>query len=196
MRRELCRSSGVVDELEWRDAVQARCIELTPGFYDFTVKAIGILAELRSIRRYRTQLVMYPLRATAIARLSSLSMLYQEDWVLTPPDIHLVGGRAGAFSSCAAPRTRARFHQKAEKPVRRVDTAADRRGGFDEAGRNQSVFGRKRERRRSWLFLICGCACSAGIARRRRKHGARGATRGCPGGCVGPPVHRDAMEHS
>ncbi|QVN22004.1 hypothetical protein [Burkholderia pyrrocinia] len=96
----------MVDELEWRDAVQARCIELTPGFYDFTVKAIGILAELRSIRRYRTQLVMYPLRATAIARLSSLSMLYQEDWVLTPPDIHLVGGRAGGiFIVCRTPDT-------------------------------------------------------------------------------------------
>jgi len=71
------------------------CIDFVSDFPGFTVEAIDIPAEPRSLRRYWTQFVMYPLRAIAAARSSGLIMLYQEDLAFMIPIIQRAGGRVG-----------------------------------------------------------------------------------------------------
>ncbi|MCR4467006.1 glycosyltransferase [Burkholderia sp. SCN-KJ] len=71
------------------------CIDLIPGGAGFDVEAIDIPAEPRSLRRYWTQFVVYPLRAAAAARSGSFVVLYQEDLAFMIPLIRLVGGRVG-----------------------------------------------------------------------------------------------------
>jgi glycosyltransferase involved in cell wall biosynthesis len=69
------------------------CIEMMSAFPNFTIEAIDIPAEPRSFKRYWLQLVIYPLRAIAAARSSSLVVLYQEDLSFLIPIIRLAGGR-------------------------------------------------------------------------------------------------------
>src|SRR5471032_3570582 len=71
------------------------CFELMAGFSDFKIEAIDIPAKPRSLRRYWTQFVIYPLRAVAVARSCSLIVLYQEDLSFMIPIIRLAGGRVG-----------------------------------------------------------------------------------------------------
>ncbi|RQS23226.1 glycosyltransferase [Burkholderia sp. Bp8998] len=71
------------------------CIDLIPRNAGFDVEAIDIPAEPRSIRRYWTQFVAYPLRAVAAARSGSFVVLYQEDLAFMIPLIRWAGGRVG-----------------------------------------------------------------------------------------------------
>ncbi len=71
------------------------CIGLMAGMSGFAIEPVDIPAEPRSLRRYWTQFVLYPLRALAAARSSSLIMLYQEDLSFMIPIIQLAGGRVG-----------------------------------------------------------------------------------------------------
>jgi glycosyltransferase involved in cell wall biosynthesis len=71
------------------------CIGLMAGLPGLTIEPVDIPAAPRSLRRYWTQFVLYPLRAIAAARSSSLIMLYQEDLSFMIPIIRLAGGRVG-----------------------------------------------------------------------------------------------------
>jgi glycosyltransferase involved in cell wall biosynthesis len=62
-------------------------------FDDFTVQAIDIPAPSRSLKRYWTQFVLYPLRAMTAARSSDIVVLYQEDMAYLIPFVRLAGGR-------------------------------------------------------------------------------------------------------
>ncbi|RXV69727.1 glycosyltransferase [Burkholderia stabilis] len=72
-----------------------KCIDFIPAFAGFDVEPIDIPAEPRSLRRYWTQFVLYPLRAMSAARAGHFVMLYQEDLAFMIPLIQWVGGRVG-----------------------------------------------------------------------------------------------------
>ncbi|WP_412024703.1 glycosyltransferase [Burkholderia cepacia] len=72
-----------------------KCIDFIPAFAGFDVEPIDIPAEPRSLRRYWTQFVLYPLRAVSAARAGHFVMLYQEDLAFMIPLIQWVGGRVG-----------------------------------------------------------------------------------------------------
>lgn len=72
-----------------------KCIDFIPAFAGFEVEPIDIPAEPRSLRRYWTQFVLYPLRAMSAARAGHFVMLYQEDLAFMIPLIQRVGGRVG-----------------------------------------------------------------------------------------------------
>ncbi|WP_175968312.1 glycosyltransferase [Burkholderia sp. BCC0322] len=72
-----------------------KCIDFIPAFAGFEVEPIDIPAEPRSLRRYWTQFVLYPLRAMSAARAGHFVMLYQEDLAFMIPLIQWVGGRVG-----------------------------------------------------------------------------------------------------
>lgn len=69
------------------------CIRMMSGCPDLAVDSIYIEAQPRSLKRYWSQLVGYPLRAIAAARSGSLIVLYQEDLCFLIPIIRLAGGR-------------------------------------------------------------------------------------------------------
>jgi glycosyltransferase involved in cell wall biosynthesis len=60
---------------------------------NFRVETVDIDAQPRSLKRYWTQLVMYPLHAIRVARSCDMIILYQEDLSFMIPIIHLAGGR-------------------------------------------------------------------------------------------------------
>jgi glycosyltransferase involved in cell wall biosynthesis len=70
------------------------CIDLIPGA-GWHVDAVDIPAPPRSLRRYWTQFVVYPLRAFAAARAGAFIVLYQEDLAFLIPLVRLAGGRVG-----------------------------------------------------------------------------------------------------
>ncbi|WP_446901859.1 glycosyltransferase [Burkholderia sp. YIM B11467] len=72
-----------------------KCIDFIPAFAGFDVEPIDIPAAPRSLRRYWTQFVLYPLRAVSAARAGHFVMLYQEDLAFMIPLIQWVGGRVG-----------------------------------------------------------------------------------------------------
>ncbi|KML59646.1 hypothetical protein VL15_10620 [Burkholderia cepacia] len=72
-----------------------KCIDFIPALAGFDVEPIDIPAEPRSLRRYWTQFVLYPLRAVSAARAGHFVMLYQEDLAFMIPLIQWVGGRVG-----------------------------------------------------------------------------------------------------
>lgn len=72
-----------------------KCIDFIPALAGFDVEPIDIPAEPRSLRRYWTQFVLYPLRAIAAARAGHFVMLYQEDLAFMIPLIRWAGGRVG-----------------------------------------------------------------------------------------------------
>ena len=69
------------------------CIDLIPGGAGWHVQAVDIPAQPRSVRRYWTQFIVYPLRAVAAARAGAFVVLYQEDLAFLIPLIRLAGGR-------------------------------------------------------------------------------------------------------
>ncbi|MBY4697678.1 glycosyltransferase [Burkholderia latens] len=71
------------------------CIDLIPGGDGWRVDAIDIPAPPRSLRRYWTQFVVYPLRAVAAARAGAFVVLYQEDLAFLIPLVRFAGGRVG-----------------------------------------------------------------------------------------------------
>ncbi|WP_175779341.1 glycosyltransferase [Burkholderia cenocepacia] len=72
-----------------------KCIDFIPALAGFDVEPVDIPAEPRSLRRYWTQFVLYPLRAIAAARAGHFVMLYQEDLAFMIPLIRWAGGRVG-----------------------------------------------------------------------------------------------------
>ncbi|AQQ35122.1 hypothetical protein A8E95_16005 [Burkholderia cenocepacia] len=72
-----------------------KCIDFIPALAGFDVEPVDIPAEPRSLRRYWTQFVLYPLRAIAAARAGHFLMLYQEDLAFMIPLIRWAGGRVG-----------------------------------------------------------------------------------------------------
>ncbi|MFT4065250.1 glycosyltransferase [Paraburkholderia sp.] len=62
-------------------------------YTNFSVETVDIDAQPRSLKRYWTQLVMYPLHAIRVARSCDMIILYQEDLSFMIPIIHLAGGR-------------------------------------------------------------------------------------------------------
>ncbi|CAM2189247.1 glycosyltransferase [Burkholderia cenocepacia] len=72
-----------------------KCIDFIPALAGFDVEPVDIPAEPRSLRRYWTQFMLYPLRAIAAARAGHFVMLYQEDLAFMIPLIRWAGGRVG-----------------------------------------------------------------------------------------------------
>ncbi|MBR8208977.1 glycosyltransferase [Burkholderia cenocepacia] len=72
-----------------------KCIDFIPALAGFDVEPVDIPAEPRSLRRYWTQFVLYPLRSIAAARAGHFVMLYQEDLAFMIPLIRWAGGRVG-----------------------------------------------------------------------------------------------------
>ncbi|EOH6073784.1 glycosyltransferase [Burkholderia cenocepacia] len=72
-----------------------KCIDFIPALAGFDVEPVDIPAEPRSLRRYWTQFVLYPLRAITAARAGHFVMLYQEDLAFMIPLIRWAGGRVG-----------------------------------------------------------------------------------------------------
>jgi glycosyltransferase involved in cell wall biosynthesis len=71
-------------------------LELAAGlrkYTNFRVETVDIDAPPRSLKRYWTQLVMYPLHAIRVARSCDMIILYQEDLSFMIPIIRLAGGR-------------------------------------------------------------------------------------------------------
>ena len=62
-------------------------------YTNFSVETVDIDARARSLKRYWTQFVMYPLRAIRVARSCDMIILYQEDLSFMIPIIRLAGGR-------------------------------------------------------------------------------------------------------
>ncbi|WP_167036413.1 glycosyltransferase [Burkholderia sp. Ax-1724] len=62
-------------------------------YTNFRVETVDIDAQPRSLKRYWTQLVLYPLHAIRVARSCDMIILYQEDLSFMIPIIHLAGGR-------------------------------------------------------------------------------------------------------
>ncbi|SAL32514.1 glycosyltransferase [Caballeronia telluris] len=69
------------------------CLEMMKTFDDFTVESIDIPAEPRSLKRYWTHFVLYPLRAMLAARSADLIVLYQEDMAYMIPFVRLARGK-------------------------------------------------------------------------------------------------------
>lgn len=68
-------------------------IRMMSAYPQFQIDTVDIAAEPRSLKRYLTQFMVYPLRAIAAARASRLVVLYQEDLSFLIPVIRLAGGR-------------------------------------------------------------------------------------------------------
>jgi glycosyltransferase involved in cell wall biosynthesis len=69
------------------------CLEIMKQFDDFSMQAIDIPAQPRSLKRYWTHFVLYPLRAMKLARKVDVIVLYQEDMAYMIPFVKLAGGR-------------------------------------------------------------------------------------------------------
>jgi glycosyltransferase involved in cell wall biosynthesis len=68
------------------------CLEMMKQFDDLAIQAIDIPAASRSLKRYWTQFVLYPLRAMYLARKVNIVVLYQEDLAFMIPFVKLMGG--------------------------------------------------------------------------------------------------------
>lgn len=69
------------------------CLNMMKDFGDFSMEAIDIPAPPRSLKRYWTHFVLYPLRAMRMARKVDAVVLYQEDMAYMIPFVRLAGGR-------------------------------------------------------------------------------------------------------
>jgi glycosyltransferase involved in cell wall biosynthesis len=69
------------------------CLDMMKRFDDFSMQAIDIPAQPRSLKRYWTHFVLYPLRAMRLARKVDVIVLYQEDMAYMIPFVKLAGGR-------------------------------------------------------------------------------------------------------
>jgi glycosyltransferase involved in cell wall biosynthesis len=67
------------------------CLDMMKQFDDVSIQAIDIPAASRSLKRYWTQFVLYPLRAMYLARKVNLVVLYQEDLAFMIPFVKLMG---------------------------------------------------------------------------------------------------------
>jgi glycosyltransferase involved in cell wall biosynthesis len=70
------------------------CVDMMKRFDDFSIHAIDIPAQPRSLKRYWTHFVLYPLRAMRLARKVDVVVLYQEDMAYMIPFVKLARGRA------------------------------------------------------------------------------------------------------
>lgn len=69
------------------------CIEIMKRFDEVSMQTIDIPAQPRSLKRYWTHFVLYPLRAMKLARKVDVIVLYQEDMAYMIPFVKLAGGR-------------------------------------------------------------------------------------------------------
>jgi glycosyltransferase involved in cell wall biosynthesis len=69
------------------------CLDMIQRSGDLSMQAIDIPAPPRSLKRYWTHFVLYPLRAMRLARKVDMVVLYQEDMAYMIPFVKLAGGR-------------------------------------------------------------------------------------------------------